>query len=293
MGIKEQLLKIKENWLLLLVILVFMVFLMSGQNLIGGISQMSYGLTESAIYRGDYGEEIAYSKGIPMPSEDFAPEVEDRKIVHTSRITNEIERGRFFEEEAKLKNIATAAEAYILSQNVNKYETGIKSYYTGYYQIKVDTTKYDSVVAQLKEIGEVKSFNEDQTDVTARYVDTEIEINVEKERLKRYKAMYEEATEVADKITLSDRIYTQERRIKYLEDTLENLEQRISYSTIYITLNEKRSEYANVVFVKISEIVKSTVGSVNSLVKLFFVLLPWALAVLIISFVIKAVRKRV
>lgn len=62
--------------------------------------------------------------------------------------------------------------------------------------------------------------------------------------------MYKEATSIQDKLTLNDRIFDQERRIKYLTDSINNMDQRIEYSTVYISLTEKKSEYINIVFVK-------------------------------------------
>ena len=51
--------------------------------------------------------------------------------------------------------------------------------------------------------------------------------------------MLTEATAVSDKIELSDRIFNQERTIKYFEDQLKNAGTRVEYSTLYVTLTEK------------------------------------------------------
>jgi len=239
---------------------------------------------------GGYIGEMA-QKSMIAPNEGFAPEVEERKIIHTSSMTNEVERGKFSEAETKLKNIVDSSNSYLLNQNVNKHGTEKKSYYTGNYQLKVDTENYQSVVAQLKDIGEVQSFNENQDDVTRRYTNLEIEIAAEEERLNRYESMYAEAEEINDKITLNDRIFDQERRVNYLNDALMNIDQNVEYSTINVELNEKRSDYANVAFVKFSELINSVVESANTLINLVVILLPWALALLIIKFIVGRFRR--
>ena len=293
MTIKDQLNKVKENWLILAVVVVLFLF-MSGGNLFsikslgGGMDSV---MKESAMYAPSV--DLAYSRGGIYPvNGDFAPETEERKITKTASMTNEVERGDFWDAESKLEAIIKSSDSYLLNQNVNKYGTNRKSYYQGSYQIKVDTEKYDSIIGQLKNIGEVKSFNENTVDITGAYTKTETEIEVEKARLKRYEEMYDEAKDVSDKIELNDRIFNQERTIKYMEDSLKNMDQRIDYSTVYVTITEKQSEYYNIALVKISEIVKSIVISFNSLIKTLFIILPWAIALWVIRVIFKAVKKK-
>ena len=99
--------------------------------------------------------------------------------------------------------------------------------------------------------------------------------------------MYDEAANINDKIQLSDRIFDQERTVRYLEDSLKNMDQKVTYSTIYITISEKQPEYIDVVFVKFSELIRGLVNSFNMLITLIFALLPWGILLLIIRLAIK------
>ena len=148
------------------------------------------------------------------------------------------------------------------------------------------------MISQVKGIGEVQSFNENDLDITGRYTNTQTELELAKEKLARYESMYAEAEEMKDKIDLNDRIFNQERRIKYLEDALENIVQKVDYSTIYFTMTEKQSEYIDVMFVKFSELIRNLVASFNSLVKWVFILIPWAVALLIIGFIWKRFKRK-
>lgn len=291
MAIQEQIAKIKDNWLLLVILLVIIGFFMFG----GSFSSMTGSINEMA--RADFAmtESVAYSKAggyMPAPEQDFAPDVEERKITKTTSMSTEVERGTFESAESRLKSIVKSSDSFILNENVNRKGQGRKSYLTGYYSIKVETDKYDSVISQLKDIGEVQSFNENARDITGSYTDTKLEIEVEKERLERYWQMYEEAEIIEDKINLNDRIFNQERKIKYLEDSLRNMDRRVEYSTVSVSIQEKRSNYANVAFVKLSALIKSFVSSLNSLLSLLFVLVPYAVALGIIVFVVKRFRRR-
>ena len=291
MSIKNQLIKIKENWLLLLIVLVVLAFLNVG-NVPVQLLSSKIGFEKAAVADGGYSR-TGYGIMPPQPGYgDFAPEVSDRKITKSSSLSTEIEAGTFKDAESKLKSIIRSTNSYLLNENVNKYDSGWKSYYTSNYQIKVDSRKYDDIIAQLKNIGEVKSFNENAEDVTASYKNLEIEINAEKQRLLRYNKMYEEATLVADKLQLSDRIFEQERTIKYLEDSLKNINQRVDYSSIYVTLNEKQPKFANIKFVEFSELVRRLVSSINSLLALIFAAVPYAVAALVIWLAVRLFRKR-
>jgi len=294
MTLKDQLIKLKENWLLIVIVLVVIAFLNIGGSNFGNLSSTAMeslgGRTASqgVAYKNSYGA----MSPIGIQQQDFAPEVADRKITKSSSLATDVETGAFKDAESKLKSIIKISGSYLLNENVQKYDSGRKEYYVGSYQIKVDSKKYDDLSSQLKAIGEVKSFNENSQDITASYKNLEIELNVEKERLDRYNKMYSETTLTADKIQLSDRIFDEERTIKYLEDSMKNVNQQVDYSTIYVTLNEKQPKYANIVFVKFSELVKSLVASVNSLLKLIFVVAPYAVAGLIVWFIVRMFRKR-
>jgi len=138
----------------------------------------------------------------------------------------------------------------------------------------------------------VESFDEKSLDVTAQYTNTEIELAAEKERLERYESMYAEAIDVEDKIILNDRIFDQERTVKYLEDALKRIDQRVDYSTISVTIDEEQPAYANIVLVKFSHLISNLVESFNGLVSFIFFILPWAIAIGIITWAVKKFKKK-
>ncbi|PIN73700.1 hypothetical protein COV20_05765 [Candidatus Woesearchaeota archaeon CG10_big_fil_rev_8_21_14_0_10_45_16] len=287
MTIKKQLLKLKENWLLVLVVLV-LLFLPAFSPIAS---------TESLFRNSAYDDSFAV-KGMVAESApgiyyggDFAPDVEERKITKSSSLSLETERGEFDLAETRLKDIVKSTDSFILNENRQKYGQGREAYFSGYYSLKVETDKYDSIISQLKELGEVTSFNENQQDVTGSYTNTQVELEVERARLLRYQQMYLEATDVNDKINLNDRIFNQERTIKYLEDSLKRVDQRIEYTTVSVNLMEKQSAYSNIVFVKFSELVRKLVSSINSIFSLLFVLVPYAIIALIVWLIVRRVRK--
>lgn len=299
MNIKHQFSKIKDNWLIIVLTLVLLLVFGSGilQNFSSSLkSATSRGAVSSygsgGGYDSSYAESGVESMIAPSPSSDFAPEETERKIVKTANIETEVERGEFQASETKLKEIVSLSDALVIDENVNKAGETWKGAYQGYYQLKVESAKYDSMVSQLKEIGDVQSFTENTDDVTGAYTNLELNLELEKDKLKRYNDLYAEAEAIEDKLDLNDRIFYQERTVKYLQDALDNIGQRVEYSTVYFTMNEKESGYVNVDFVDFSTLVAAIVGSTSALLSFLFLIAPWAVAVFIVRFVWKYFKNR-
>ena len=286
MTFKQQWNTIKQNWILVLVFLLFFLLPFFSGTTSSFAKSGSFGMLESAEMM------VASDSMGRYYGSDFAPEVEDRKITKSAYLSSEVERGTFKDSAEKLKSIIKLSNGYLLNENVNKYGTDKKSYYSGSYQIKVETSKYDSVVLQLKEVGEVQSFTESLDDITARFTNLQTELAAEKSRLTKFQQMYNSAEEISDKIALADKIYSLEKTIDYLEQSLSNVQKKVDYSTISVSLQEERSEYANIALVKFSKLIDSLVDSFNSLLQLIFVIFPYLIVAGLIWLVVRFVKRR-
>jgi hypothetical protein len=296
MGIGDQWSKIKDNWLIIVIVLILLVVLASFSScslLNSGARSISSGYTDSYAGAGLQNTLSKSTSGSYYPSynSNFAPEQTDRKITKSANMNSEVPKGTFASAESKLKNVISSSGSFLLNQNVYTSDAGNDAYKSGTYYIKVDASKYDAVIAQLKDVGDIKSFQESATDITGQYVNTKLDLEAEKTRLERYKQMYDQATIISDKIALSDKMFDQERTISYLEDSMNNVNQQVSYSSISVSLNEKRSTYADVAFVKFSNLVKTCVGSINALFYIIVVLLPFAVVALLIWLIVHLVRR--
>ena len=297
MTFKNQWSKIKDNWLLIVLALVLFSFFNLG-GLLGGTDYGSYGgITEEYRSVGAPSADYAVSKAsfgfVPSPiGGDFAPEVEERQITKSASISTEVKRGTFQDAETILKNIVSSSKSFLLSDNSQKYGTGKKSYYSGSYSIKVEASKYDAVVAQLKEIGEVQSFNENAQDVTGRITDLVGDIKAEVAKLARYKQIMDDSATVEEKLMLVDRILNQERRINYLKKQLEQVGSRVDYSTVSVSISEERNDYSNIVFVKFSQLIENFVGSLSTLLEFIFAIVPWAVAAWLVMIGVRRFKGR-
>ncbi|MGV8171142.1 MAG: hypothetical protein ACP5OA_00440, partial [Candidatus Woesearchaeota archaeon] len=109
MAIKDQWKTIKNNWLIVAVILAIFIFMN-----IGGFGNVSYS-TKNSISQ-NFGEASYDSDGYagsrsPLPSSgtNFAPEVTARKITRSASLSTEVENGQFDSAQQSLKNILSSS----------------------------------------------------------------------------------------------------------------------------------------------------------------------------------------
>lgn len=282
MTLKKQIETIKENWLLVSLAFLFILILVSVQFSTSSFQRVNQPFNSALSYSAKSlpSTESSFMRG---STSDFSPETTQRKITKTASITNEVENNKFFESEKKLKSIVKSSDSFLLNENVNKYGKDKKEYHVGTYQIKVSTDKYDSTINLLKEIGKVNYFKENSQDITGQYVNNKKQLEIEKEKLLRYQSKLNETKDVSEWIDLSDRIASLEYRIKYYEDLISKQDLQVEYSTIDVTIQEKQSTFANIVFMKWSDLIGNLVNNINSIAGLLFSLTPWIITIWLIK----------
>ncbi len=271
MSLTAQFKTLKQNWLLILLILV----------LIGGLNFFKVDTLSYSKLAADMTEESF--RGI-VPSYDgfFAPEIQQREITKTSYLTTEIKRGTFYEKDSEVKSLVEERKGLITNENRNKIDNNKRSYLLSSYTIKIPVENYDNLLVELKKLGEIQSFTENKEDITEQKSDVQNQLTAERTRLANYQKILSEATTAEEKLQVTDRIFNQERIIKYLEDALKSTTEKVSYSTVYLTLNEKKSDFASTALITLSSIIGSFISSVNALIKFFVIVLPWTVIIYIV-----------
>ena len=294
MALKQQISKLKENWLLLVVVLLVLGLFTFWKAPLGSFETFDMGYQKMGGASMENSVASRSAIGIMPPNYgggDFAPGVIDRKITKSASLSNEVKRGEFEEAQSQAKSIIKSTDSYLISENIYVYDPTHETH-TGSYQIQVETTKYDAVLNQLKSIGKVASFSENAEDVTGSYQNLEVELETEKARLARYKEMQNAATTTSEKIELTDRIFDLERTIKYLEEALQNTDLRIEYTSIYFQITEKPSSYVDVIFITFADLIRNMVNSFNNLLKMIFAAIPYLIALIVVWLGVKVVRRK-
>lgn len=290
MSFKEQLMKLKDNWLLIVLFVfgflcIFFFMTAVGSRGFSSPDIMSSSNSYSSKVSGTSSDE-SYNNYYPNQNTVLALNVLDRIIVKTASLNSIVKD--FDKAETDLKSYIKSNDAIVTSKNVN---TAYSKYKNGYYTINVPTDKYDALVNQLKSIGEVQSFNEKANDITGSYLNLQDIITAEKLRLESYEKLYNSTLNFNDKITLTDKMYAEKNNIRSLENQLNNQNEQIDYSQIKFTLQQERPTHANVVFATFDDLWSAFKESLKIMLYLIVYTLPFILLWFLIWWIIKLLKK--
>lgn len=286
----------------------------------GGSAKMSAATAttdESAVY-----DDVAYDTGdiygntaaeavAEEPAEaqydegsGSAPEVQDisRKLIKNVDLQVETE-----EFDVLLSNISQKTEN--LSGYIEQsYTYNGSSYYgnssrNASMTIRIPAEHLNDFLSEISEISNVISRNESVTDVTLQYVDMDSHKKALLAEQERLLELLEQAENIEDIISIESRLSDVRYQIESMESQLRTIDNQVSYSTIYLTIEEVK-QYTPVVEQSIGEkIVTGFIGSLkdvgNGLVNFavgIVINLPylvlWAVIILIVALIIKAFIRR-
>lgn len=168
----------------------------------------------------------------------------ERKIIRSANLTIEVENfdAAFSNIESIILGIGIIQETNINTERyyVDNEQKLIKS---GTIVLRVDKSKFDSVIGKLKGIGDVFNYTTNGQDVTDKYVDVESRLRLlrmEQSKLEAYLAKLDDL----DKIFRTESRLTDIRfEIEGLTGNLNKLNSLIELSTITVSMNEKRPGY--------------------------------------------------
>lgn len=166
-----------------------------------------------------------------------APEVQaidERKLIRNVNLSVETREfdTLFFQLEGQVK----ALGGYIEVLNNNQYSDG--SGKGGFMTARIPAEKLDLFVTYVSENANVTSRDESVQDVTLQYVDMESHKKVLLAEQKSLLTLLEKAEKIEDIITLEERLSEVRYQIESMESQLRVLQNQVSYSTVYITIEE-------------------------------------------------------
>lgn len=159
-------------------------------------------------------------------------EVPPRKVVYTARMKLLV--GDVNAAVNAVYGVASKYGGYVASANL--YKDG---YLRAVITIKVPVESYRDALADLKTIGEVDSFSEQAQDVTERYVDLEARLRNLKAEEQRLLSYLEKAKSISEILQVEDHLARIRSQIEWIETQLKNLERRVDYATITVSLEPK------------------------------------------------------
>ncbi|MDO4303324.1 MAG: DUF4349 domain-containing protein [Bacillota bacterium] len=169
--------------------------------------------------------------------------------------------------------------------------------------IRIPADRLDDFLSEISEVSNVISRNESITDVTLQYVDMESHKKALLAEQERLLELIEQAENVEDIITIESRLSEVRYQLESMESQLRTMDNQVSYSTIYLSIEEVK-QYTPVAEQSIGEkIVTGFTGSLKDVgvglmnfVIGIIINLPylvfWAVVILIVVLIIRAVIRR-
>ena len=197
-------------------------------------------------------EEMAFDVDVngssPEPgSGDQIPEIDPEKIIYSAEIT--LETTEFDESLEKLGELIAQYGGYVESSS--KSDAGFYAKAQGrpvfrdaQYTIRVPSDKFSTLSGNLSQLGNVPYSHTYTENVSAQYYDTEARLKAYTAQEQRLLEMLETADSIEDILAIEGQLADVRYEIESLRSSIKNWDRRISYSTIYLSVQEV-SEYTD------------------------------------------------
>lgn len=204
------------------------------KNAAGGIS--TYAVTESAAVM----EDAAAEETVPeYPAEETAPDISSTQATARKLIRNvdlEVETQAFDELMANLTDEVVQLGGYVESCSTSRYSA--YDGWNGSIEARVPCEHLDDFLAEVSENSNVICRNERVEDVTLRYVDLDTHKKTLITEQERLLALLEKAETVEEVIAIESRLSEVRYQIESMEEQLRTIDNQVSYSTVYISIQE-------------------------------------------------------
>ena len=205
----------------------------------------------AAAETADYDYEESYGLSAAAKGDDAgtakssdAPEVDPEKIIYSSDVT--VETTAFEDTIAQVDALVKEYGGWIESSSVNGanyYDTsrGYTRNRSASYSLRIPSSRFSELMGSLSTLGNIPYSHTYTENVTAQYYDVQARLTAYEAQEARLLEMMELAETVEDVIALEARLSELRYQIESLQSTLNNWDRRVSYSSIYLEINEVRA----------------------------------------------------
>lgn len=188
----------------------------------------------------------AVYEAAPTVEHDFALNEEggttaprpERKLIHTyymSMEVSDIEKAI-----SEITIMTTNSGGFVENtERGSSYDKWDKDSYASL-TIRVPTTKIDTHINFLEEIGDITHEDISTQDVTDNYIDTKVWLDNKIKLRDRLKELLDKATDVEDILAIEKELTRIQSEIDSMQGRLDALEKNIAYTKVRITLKRKR-----------------------------------------------------
>ena len=177
--------------------------------------------------------------------DDTSSDLNPEKIIYSGDAT--VETTEFDATISALEAMIDSYGGWIESSSVNgaKYSNisrGSKTSRSASYTVRVPNEKFSGMMGELSSLGNIPYSHVYTENVTSQYYDTKARLETYQAQEKRLMELLDKAETVSDVIEIENELTEVRYRIESLQTSLRGWDRRVSWSTIYLTINEV-SEY--------------------------------------------------
>ena len=168
----------------------------------------------------------------PAFANDFAPEVEERKIVRNASLQVEVEDTELARKDVEEK--VAFFKGHITNLNSYEVRPGILSYNL---TVRVPAENLDMAMELFTTMGVKKSESINERDITAQYTDTESRLRNLEVRRDRLRELMERKTDnLSDVLQIDRELSSVQNQIENFERTLKRHDTNVAFSTVNLSL---------------------------------------------------------
>jgi virulence-associated protein VapD len=297
---KSRRCRVKKNWFWgMVVCLSCLVMIVAGGCFSGATEENSKSAAnESMSYDQASGEA---ANAVPEATANTSVSFDTSKIIYSGNISLNTED--YQDTFDKISRYVLEIGGFVQDSGSNyaSEQAGVQAN-SGYVTIRVPSAKFSEAMTQIQTLGSPISANVSSTNISQQYQDVQAQLNnlkIQEERLLEY---LKQATNITDMLTIESELNRVRSEIDSLTTTIKNWDIEMAYSTIYVSLYEKKLSSSVVsspfseIFTKIGE---GFVTSINLvlyilafLIVLIFRLIPFAVIAGLGFFIVMIIRKK-
>lgn len=167
--------------------------------------------------------------------------------------------------------------------------------------LRVPAGQLDQVIAKLRGVGKLSSFNESAQDVSEQYADTENRLKTQQIKMERLQALLARAESVEDLIAVEGSISETQYEIDRLTGEKQGMDSRVSDATLEVTLQElspmetsqnQQEGLLSRIRYGMEAAFKGTLVVLGDLLVFLGIALPYLIALAVVILVIRLIVKR-
>lgn len=263
----------------------------------------SYDATAEAVEDVEWETEAPAEEAGGVKGDTTTPQTQDTNRKLIKNVDMDVETEEFDTLLGRVEEKVNSLGGYVESS----YTYNGSSYYgsnnrNASMTIRIPAQKLDDFLSEVAQSSNVISRNDSVTDVTLQYVDMESHKKVLLAEQERLLELMEQVETIEDIITLESRLSEVRYQIESMESQLRTYDNQISYSTIYLNINEvtkltpvkEQSTWEKISTGFVESLYGVGTGILNFIIR-FIINLPylvvWAIVIAVIVLIIKMIRK--